>query len=295
MTRIRLGTIRLVALFAMLALAFAGAAEAKKDKRYRDQMFKVSVERDIVYGNAAVGPYDPNQELLLDLYKPKKDKVKRRPAIVWVHGGSFCCGDKGFGPSPQLAKYFARRGYVTVSINYRFLVNAPCSVVGGSIPIECFQAAIQDTHDAQAAVRYLRANAKQLKIDPERIAAGGESAGGIIASGVGVLSAQPGESGNPGFPSDVGAFASISGGLPGGLFVDADTAPGIFFASTNDPIVPYAWSPETVDAMTALGITAKLTPFDSSVHVPWDDFRPVIEKQTRNFFYKQLDLKHAAS
>lgn len=293
--RIRLATIRLVALFALLALAFAGAAEAKKDKRYRDQIFKVGVTRDIVYGNAVVGPYDPSQELLLDLYKPKKDKVKRRPAIVWVHGGSFCCGDKGLGPSPQLAKYFARRGYVTVSINYRFLVNAPCSVVGGSIPIECFQAAIEDTHDAQAAVRWLRANAKRLKVDPERIAAGGESAGGIIASGVGVLSAQPGESGNPGFLSDVGAFASISGGLPGGLFVDADTAPGIFFASTDDPIVPYAWSPETVDAMTALGITAKLTSFDSSVHVPWDDFRPVIEKRTRNFFYKQLDLKHAAS
>ena len=293
MTRIRIGTIRLVALFALLALAFAGAAEAKKDKRYKDEMFKVGVKRDIVYGSAPADPYDENEELLLDLYKPKKDKVKQRPAVVLVHGGSFCCGDKAFGPSPQLAKYFARRGYVTVSIEYRFLVDAPCSVVGGSIPIECFQAAIQDTHDAQAAVRWLRANAASLKIDPERIAVGGESAGGIIASGVGVLSAQPGESGNPGFPSDVSAFASISGGLPGGLFVDADTAPGIFFASTNDPIVPYAWSPETVDAMTALGITAKLTTFESSIHVPWEDFRSVIERQTRNFFYKQLELKDA--
>lgn len=293
MTRIRLGTIRLVALFALLALAFAGVAEAKKDKRYKDEMFKVSVKRDLVYGSAPVSPYEENEELLLDLYKPKKDKVKRRPAIVWVHGGSFCCGDKGFGPSPQLAKYFARRGYVTVSIDYRFLVDAPCTVAGGSIPIECFQAAIQDTHDAQAAVRWLRANAKQLKVDATRIAVGGESAGGIIASGVGVLSAQPGESGNPGFPSDVGAFVSISGGLPGGLFVDGDTAPGILFAATGDPVVPYSWSPETANAMTALGITAKLVTLDSAVHVPWDEFRPQIEKQSRNFLYRELDLADA--
>ena len=108
-----------------------------------------------------------------------------------------------------------------------------------------------------------------------------------------MLSAQPGESGNPGFPSDVGAFVSISGGLPGGLFVDADTAPGLLFASTGDPIVPYSWSPETANAMTALGITAKLVTFDSAVHVPWDDFRPVIEKQSRNFLYRELELADA--
>jgi len=62
------------------------------------------------------------------------------------------------------------------------------------------------------------------------------------ANGVAVLSADPGESGNPGVSSAVQGFVSISGGLPGGIFVDENTAPGLLFASTDDPIVPYSWS-----------------------------------------------------
>jgi acetyl esterase/lipase len=293
MTRTRLRAIRIIALVALLALAFASVAEAKNDKRYRDDMFKVAVKRDLVYGNAVTDPaYGEREDLLLDLYKPMKDKMKRRPAVVFIHGGSFCCGDKTSPPEPQLAKGFARMGYVAVSINYRLLVDKPCSAANG-IPLDCFSAAIQDTHDAQAAVRWLRANAKRLKVDPKRIAASGSSAGAIIASGVGVMEDDPGESGNPGFPSDVGAFVSISGGLPDGLFVDENSAPGLLFASTGDPTVPYDWSVQTRDALVESGVTAKLTTFDSSVHVPFQEFRKKIEKQMRNFLYRELDLKRA--
>lgn len=198
-----------------------------------------------------------------------------------MHGGGFGYGDKSEGTSPTLAEEFAQKGYVTASINYRLL--APGGCTGANITAECYNAAIEGTHDAQAAVRFLRAKAKKYGIDKKRIGIGGESAGAIISSGVGVLSADPGNSGNPGPSSAVQAFVSISGGLPGGLFVDANTAPGILFASTQDPVVPYSWSPETVDKMKSFGVPAKLTTFESNVHVPFEEFGSKIRKQSTKF------------
>jgi acetyl esterase/lipase len=60
-------------------------------------------------------------------------------------------------------------------------------------------------HDAQAAVRWLRANAATYRLDPSRIAIGGSSAGAITAMMVSYNAVDPGSSGNPGYPSDVAA------------------------------------------------------------------------------------------
>jgi dienelactone hydrolase len=289
--------VRATALFALLAAALLvlAAPAAAKDKRYKDEIFeKVKVKTDRVYGNAEVGDYGERQDLLLDLYRPKGDKLKKRPVVIFAHGGSFSGGDKSEGPSPFLAREFAKRGYVAASINYRILVSQPCRTDStGTIPPECYAAAIEDVNDGQAAVRYFRANAKKLKIDPSRIAFGGESAGGIIATGVGVFDEDVGDSGNPGFDSSIGAFISISGGVPDGVFVDANSAPGILFASLRDPIVPYDWSPETANALAAQGIASQLISYDSDVHVPFEDFGKQMEKLSSKFVYKQLDVKHA--
>lgn len=286
---------RIAMLLAGLALLVAPAAAAAKDKRYKDEIFeKVKVRSDVVYGNAAVGDYGERQDLKLDLYQPKGDKLMKRPVVIWVHGGSFSGGSKSEGPSPFLAEEFAKRGYVTASIDYRILVSEPCRTdAGGGIPPECYAAAIEDVHDGQAAVRYFRAQAKQLRIDPKRIAIGGESAGGIIASGVAAYNEDVGESGNPGFDSSVGAFVSISGGLPEGAFVDALTPPGILFASTQDPIVPYEWSPQTFEKLQSFSTPAKLIPYESNVHVPFEQFGKQMEKQSSKFIYKHLEAKKA--
>jgi para-nitrobenzyl esterase len=285
-------------LAALLVLGLGATAFAKGDKRYRDDVFKkVSVTRDITYGQApASGPYGEAEELKLDLYQPKKDTLtKGRPVMILAHGGGFTGGDKSEGPSPTLAKEFARKGYVTASINYR--LNGPttgCTGANGVTP-ECYAAAIDAVHDGQAAVRWFRVNSKDLAIDKKRIAIGGESAGAILASGVGVLEDDPGSSGNAGPSSAVQSVVSISGGLPGGLFVDSKSAPMILFASTGDPVVPYSWSVETRDALTQYGVPSKLTTFDSNVHVPFAEFGDVIEKQSTKFVYKQMDLKNARS
>lgn len=279
------------ALSAMLALALAltlglPAAAGAAEQRYLDESFAVKVKRDLTYGNAG------GEELRLDLYRPKGDDVRKRPAVIWVHGGGFAGGDKAEGPSPQLARHFARLGYVTASINYRLLAPGGCSGASGVTP-ECFTAAIEATHDAQAAVRYLRANRERFRVDPKRIGIGGESAGAIVSCGVGVLEDDPGASGNPGPSSAVQAFVSISGGLPGGLFVDADSAPGLLVASTGDPLVPYEWSVQTFDALRANGVLAKLTTFEGDEHVPFESHRDLIERQSERRLYHWMGVAGA--
>ena len=266
----------------------AGAAPL----RYRDPVFSsYALTSDLPYGSAPDLNNNP-VTLGLDLYQPTGDSATQRPALVFVHGGGFSGGDKTFVPSSELAPYFAKRGYVVVSINYRLLAPGGCSG-GGGVTTQCYSAAISAIHDAQAAVRWLRANASTYGVDTNRIGIGGDSAGAITATGVAVLASQPGTSGNPGPPSNVQAFMSLSGGTPGGLLVDKFSAPGILFSGTADGIVPYQWSFDTANALENAGVNAVLETFQGAGHVPWQ-FSSTIESQTSNFFYKYLDLAHAA-
>ena len=99
--------------------------------RYRDPVFaSVSKTSDVVYGSA-INAENQTVTLTLDIYEPTGDTVTARPAIVWVHGGSFTSGDK---TSPELvdeANTFASKGYFNVSINYRL---EPGGCTGGRRP-----------------------------------------------------------------------------------------------------------------------------------------------------------------
>ena len=251
----------------------------------------VTVTHDLQYGSA---PDNNNQPvaLKLDLYQPSGDTNTSRPAVIWAHGGGFCCGDKASADMPTLATYFAQRGYVAVSINYRLLAPNGCSGANG-VTTECYNAALAAQHDGQAAVRWLRANAATYGIDPTRIAIGGESAGAIIATATGVHSDDPGTSGNPGYSSAVRAWISISGGLPAGLFVDSSDAPGLLFSGTADPIVPYPWSVQTASALVHAGVPAFLETLSGAGHVPWGQYSDLFETQSDYFLYDFLDLAHA--
>jgi acetyl esterase/lipase len=100
---------------------------------------------------------------LLDLYKPSTGSVPF-PLVIWIHGGGWSAGNKS---QVELSLQLACRGYAVASINYR--------LSGAAI----FPAQIYDT---KAAIRYLRANASTLDIDPNRIGVFGSSAGGHLAS-----------------------------------------------------------------------------------------------------------------
>jgi acetyl esterase/lipase len=287
-----------MAVAACLLLACCGDDTADEDpvatwnpRRYQEPVVEdVAVTYDVTYGGAPGADGQP-EALQLDLYEPDENAGFDRPAIVFIHGGGFAGLDKGTGPMSEMAPMFARLGYVTVSINYRLLAPEGCSAPGGDFTDECLVAAIEAIHDAQAAVRWLRENAEEHHIDPTRIATVGESAGAVAAMGVGVWSEEPGESGNPGPSSEVAAWMSLSGGLPDGILAGVGDAPGLLFASPDDPIVPYEWSVASRDALLAAGVHAELITFEGGNHVPWGDYyTPDIVRRTTAFFYGQLGL-----
>jgi dienelactone hydrolase len=287
----------LVALVAVVAIALITGCTVPRPPgdaplRYRDAIFSsVSVSSNIQYGTAPDGNGNP-VALRLDLYTPPaSDTQDSRPALVWVHGGGFSGGDKTNIVPVDVANTFAKMGYVVVSINYRLLGSGCTS--NPSMP-SCTVAAIEAQHDAQAAVRYLRANAAFLRIDPTRIGIGGESAGAITSTLVGLHSEDVGSSGNPGPASTVGGFVSVSGGLPGGVFASAGDSPGIFFHGTADNIVPSAWSDQTAAKMLEVGVGAWLQHQEGAGHVPWAQYRSLYLEQTDYFLYLTLDLAHAA-
>ena len=109
------------------------------------------------------------RELQLDLYLPKGRAGKALPGIVFVHGGGWRTGVRANFAS--MAIRMAERGYAAATVSYRLSPEAP------------YPAAI---HDVKAALRWMRAHAGEFGIDPARLAVAGGSAGGQIASLVGV-------------------------------------------------------------------------------------------------------------
>jgi acetyl esterase/lipase len=217
------------------------------------------------------------------MYQPTGDTVSQRPAIVWVHGGSFTSGDK---TSPELvdeANTFAQKGYVNVSINYR-LESPGCS---GTLS-NCLPAIQEAAADAQTAVRFLRTNAATYRIDPDRIAIGGSSAGAITALNVGYSSSED--------PSArVRAAMSISGAQLVVGTISRGDAPAIDFHCTTDPLVPYQWAVNTINNAKAQGLDGFLESWNETCHVPYAQHRQQILDQTRNFLWWEMDLTHAAT
>ena len=121
-------------------------------------------------GNTAVAVYKatPAGDLKMNLYFPPGWKVAdRRPAIVFFFGGSCATGSPAQFAST--AEYFAKRGLVAASAEYRI------ATVHHTPPERCIE-------DGKSAVRWLRMSARHLGIDPRRIIAGGGSSGGSVAA-----------------------------------------------------------------------------------------------------------------
>jgi acetyl esterase/lipase len=153
---------------------------------------KIEVQADVEYGKAG------ERSLKLDVIKPKAESDKPRPCVVWIHGGGWQNGSKSSG-TQRLAALVASGDYVGVSVGYRLTDEATWP---GQI------------HDCKAAIRYIRANAKSLGINPDKIGVWGSSAGGHLVSLLGTsgdVKDLEGKNGSPDVSSRVTCVVDFCG------------------------------------------------------------------------------------
>ena len=137
-----------------------------------------------------------DRSLHVNLYRPDDDK--KYPALLMIHGGGWSSGD--LSQEMPMAQQIASQGYVTVPVEYRLS------------PEALYPAAV---HDLKTALRWMRANAERYGIDTTRIAVSECSAGGQLATLVGVTNGQPSYEGvnreYPNHSSEVQAVINIDG------------------------------------------------------------------------------------
>lgn len=190
------------------------------DGRYLEEVFSDVVVSTVTYSEA--------NNLQLDIYQPVGDTENNRPLIILAHGGSFIAGVRASPSMVSLGEAFAKRGYVVASISYRLMT--VLDLIFSSTTLNGVSEALSD---GKAAVRYFRKSVVEgnaYNIDPNQIYFGGNSAGAIIAIHAAFM--QEGEvenpelivamennggfegnSGNPGFSSDVRGAISLAGGI----------------------------------------------------------------------------------
>jgi len=134
----------------------------------------LSLITDVTFSNVPCWYDASRRDLKMDLIVPKNRTAHPAcPTIVWICGGAYRVVNRSVW-LPEMMR-FARAGYVVASIEYRTSNEAifPAQLI-----------------DVKSAVRFLRAHAKEFCIDPDRIYAMGESAGGTMASLLGVTGDQ---------------------------------------------------------------------------------------------------------
>ena len=132
---------------------------AEKAQRARVVPEDLEYIRDVVYGKGG------DKELKLDILRPKQPPAEPMPVVVYIHGGAWRGGSKA--GMPPLCNRLAQQGYFCASVEYRFSQEA------------VFPAQIED---CKCAIRFLRAHAKEYKINPDRIGVWGHSAGGHLVA-----------------------------------------------------------------------------------------------------------------
>ena len=296
-------------LYCLLLLLLAGprlvaAQQAPLDTtggRYYQPVFAaVTVTSNVPYATAP--RFDgTTQQLLLDVYQPTGDTVKRRPLLLFAHQGGFVLGSKTDAYMVSICTRMAQLGYVAASIDYR--LGFPLS--GLAVPADTVglaQAAIRGMQDMRAAVRFFRhdaATANAYRVHGSYIVAAGSSAGAFLALEVGYLdkaSEVPayvqlaslggieGAGGNPSYSSAVAAVISLSGATESPSLIEAGNAPLCSVHGTADTAVPYLQGkvglllpPKYVygsgrlnPRATAVGVRNTLRRFSKAGHIPFE-------------------------
>jgi len=237
-----------------LATFYSVSAQDCSGGRYESEIFTGSdVTSDIQYG-ANINHNLSNQDLLLDVYQPTGDTDTDRALIIFIHGGTFIMGSKTGSDVVPLAEMYAKKGYVTSSINYRIGVSG-FTAKGFS------EAVMRATQDAKAAVRFFKKSVKTegnpYGIDTTNIFLVGSSAGGFVAlhlayldqateiptvidmSDPSLIGGIKGNSGNQNHTSDVKAIVSLAGAIGDTTWMQNHSTPVLSLHGNADNTVPF--------------------------------------------------------
>lgn len=212
------------------------------------------------------------RDLHLNIFEPEGHRATdRRACFLTIHGG----GWTGLEPRRQypFAAHFAGLGLVGISVEYRL------AKPGGEPTVfDCVK-------DARSAMRYVRAHAAELGIDPQRIIANGGSAGGHLAAGTALFDGvdETGEDTSVScIPNAVVLYFPVIDTTPSGYGnskigprwqelspvhrVRPGVPPTIIFHGTGDTVTPFAGAKAFHDAMLKAGNRCELVVTDGAVH-----------------------------
>ncbi len=295
-------------LLTMLAAVAGGNAHAQG--RFLSNKYP-SVKSTVVYCT----PFNQS----MDIYQPGGDTSLRRPLIILAHSGGFTGGTRISDPTvDSLCVRFARRGYVTASIDYR--LGAAARMTSDSV--YAMDVMVKAMSDGKAAIRYFikdAATTNTYRIDTNYIFVGGNSAGSILylhdtyvdnladcppymQTAIQANGGLDGNSGNPGYAVKIKADIDLAGALVTTKFIQPGDKPCVASQGTLDLTVPYNsgyFMNKTVKlwlnglgvmspAFETAGVYHSDLLFPGAAHVPWNNNLPKlnsVDSLIKNFLY----------
>ena len=231
----------------LLMIIFCLINTINAQKRYLNEVFaNIDSVTNIQYGQA-INISGKEEKLLLDVFSPQNDTAKKRPLLIFIHGGGFQNNSKTGAYPSLVCNGFAKRGYVTASIDYRL------GIEGAKSNKDYAEALYRAQQDGKAAVRFFRKYAFKYGIDTSQIFITGSSAGAKTCVAMAYMNDNEipacidqkkwgtleGNSGNEGFSSKVQAVMNCWGALINYQWIQTGDAPLFNVAGTADKTVPY--------------------------------------------------------
>lgn len=216
----------------------------KSSGRYNTEIFSgIKKDSNVLYGRA-LNIAGLQEDLYMDVYQPLNDVAKKRAMIIFVHGGGWSAGGKDEGN--EFCNLFAKKGYVTASINYRLGIEYPINEKTRG------EAVYRGVQDIKTAIRFARSNASKFNIDTGQVFIGGYSAGAVNA----VHAAYWNENEVPEYidkqkwgnlntgdnlnsSSNVQAVYSVAGCIADTNWIQAGDPPIVCVHTIPDPFIPY--------------------------------------------------------
>ncbi len=201
--------------------------------------YSVKITSDIVFATGVVSDgAEPavwqTKDLLLDVYEPEGEDDSPKPALIMIHGGGFMEGDKDKSQIVDFANYFARRGIVCFSIQYRLMDDHPPAPSYWD-SVDLVAAAHASMVDVKAAIRFVRANAATYNVNPDKIALMGESAGAIAGVTAAVTNDGQYDTDGPDFPIPESNYPGVTASVAGHVQLWGSADHVLVDIDPNDP------------------------------------------------------------